>query len=428
MFPKLIPALVEAREMTSSFSSDNFSSQSRVLLTDVGSNVDLKMPVVSAPGRRPGSIGLVGSAVHVRLLDQSVLILGGSGVPPTWAQVNAQGNSSGGDIIVTGALEMNAVQPTPNDPIDVLTLSSTNVVPVGTNAPAGSLVYNSADGSLYLRSTGSWIALGAASQTWAASLSLGATSGGTNPVISDSGQIVFDDGIRLGQSSSLAGNTSASGVSIGGGATAQGAFSVAIGANASAPVLNTVAIGPGAIAPAQNTIQMGPATMDTIFGRYIATTITEGGRMSRAVGGPGGIASSSGTYSVLPVPYDTVEYNNVRPNSGFVSYVTAGSVIVNIPNNARVLVNSVIYGAFSADVLLGYMRSRINWENNGVPRYVDEITGSISALTGTWVLSNHASFTAGSTGAQTVRIEISNDGTGQTYVPIGYYIEVIRVS
>lgn len=59
---------------------------------------DLKMPLLNAafqPSHSPGSIGLFSDKVYVRLLNQTVIELGGAGGVGTWAQVLVNGNLSG---------------------------------------------------------------------------------------------------------------------------------------------------------------------------------------------------------------------------------------------------------------------------------------------------------------------------------------------
>ncbi len=90
---------------------------------------DLKMPLlVGQPGRRPGDMCLddVAGSVKVRRGDQSILILGGAGGAPTWAQVIAAGNSSGANIVVNGNISMTTGFPTISTTGAALTLAPGN--------------------------------------------------------------------------------------------------------------------------------------------------------------------------------------------------------------------------------------------------------------------------------------------------------------
>lgn len=444
--------------------AENFSIQTQALLTDVGATTDLKLPVSAAPGRRPGSMGLVGASVQVRLLDQTVLTLGGVGPTPTLQQVTTAGNTTNVGIVSSAAINMTGTNGT-NDPTNVLTLPSTTVIPTGTSAFAGSLVYNTSNQTLYLRDGPGWIAIDtAAAATWAAVLASGATSGGTNPIVSTTDQLVFDNAIRIGQVGSLAGAVAAStiaigptattagqpgGIAIGSGASVSAGPAIAIGISAIASGINSVslgfganaafaksmAIGSGSVAPSVNVIQLGDATTDTVHGRYIATPITEGARISGA--GPSGAIPNIGTFFTLPAPYDTVVYENIRPNSGFLSYVSAGSVLVTLPNSGYFTVNSLVSGGWNtggAQTGNGYLRSRLVWGDNGVDKNINSVFNTITdngaATTTTWAFTNScAGFQTGAVGTQTVRVEIAVDSTlGKGFVPVQYFIEIIRIS
>lgn len=443
--------------------AENFSFQSLILGSDVRGSTNLKLPVVSAPARIPGSAGLVGTTVQVRLLDQTILTLGGA--TPTWAQTVAQGNSSGGSIIVNGGLFMSTSQPVPTNPTNILTVSTTTAIPVGTSSPVGSLVFSTADGQLYVRTGGAWSAVATGAQTWGSSLLAGSSSNGTNPRISSTDQIVYDGGIRLGFTGTPAGAAPVNTIAIGGSATSTGSGSTSIGSSASsaggstaigvnavasgtssyafgtgaqATFANSAAIGTGAIAPAADVVQICSPTSDAVFGRYIATSITEGGKLRGLVGGAG--IPADGNYHVIPGAYTTVDYNAVRPGStypGFLAYATANNNFVVVPNNARVVVNSFVLGGWTGlggQVQgSGYLSSKLVLSDNGVQLVETETVGGIIgnaiAVTTSWMFSNTAVFKAGATGPQTIRVEIKMDNTiTSDFLPVSAFIEVIRIS
>lgn len=445
--------------------TENIAFQSQILGTNVGGLSDLKMPLVPTPGRTPGSTGLVGSTVQVRLLDQTILILGGPQIPPTWAETVAQGNSSGGSIIVNGGLTMSTSQPVSTNPTNVLTVATTTAIPTGTSAPVGSLIFSTSNGQLYIRTGGGWSIVNAGSPTWAVSLIAGASSGGTNPRISSTDQILYDGGIRLGFNGTPAGTAPVGTIAIGGAATSTGTGSASIGSGASsagggtaigvnavatgtssyafgtgaqATFNNSTAIGTGAIAPAADVVQICSPTSDAVFGRYIATSITEGGRLFGLVGGSP--MTADGNYHVVPGAYTTVDYNSVRPGStypGFAAYATANNNFVVVPNNARVAVTSLVAGGWTGlggQVQgTGYLKSQLVLSDNGVPKTENEnigaIVGNSIGVTTSWTFSNTAIFKSGSSGTQTIRVEINMDSTiTSDFLPVVAFIEVIRIS
>lgn len=440
---------------------ENFTNQNLVSVTTVGGLIDLRMPVVATPARTPGSFGLVNSEVHVRLRDQSILILSATPPTPNLQQVTTAGNSTTLGINVGGHLNMTATNLT-NDPTDVLTVASTAVppTPVGGSAFVGSLVYCTTDFTLYLRDNAGWVALDTTTvSNWAAVLAAGSASGGTNPTISAGDQLLHASAIQIGQTGAITsaaantiaigrlattstaaagsislGNNSAvtfgPGIAVGSNATSSGVNSQAFGISSSAAFDGSTAIGYQAVTSLANTIQMGSASTDTLFGRYISTGITEGGRVSYGPPSPPlGSIINNDTFVNLPTAYDTVNWENIRPGSGFVSYVAAGNVLVNLPNNGYFAIHSVVTGIWSADPGNGPVKSRLLWNDNGTPKNLDILSASPGGGNLSWTFTNSATFKSGSVGAQTVEVEISiGVAVAATFTPSDYFIEVVRIS
>lgn len=442
--------------------AENIAFQNSLSATTVGGTADLRMPVAATPARTPGSIGLVGSTVQVRLADQTILTLGGAAPTPNLQQVTAAGNSTTLGINVGGFINMTGTNLT-NDPTDVLTVASTSVIPSGTSAFLGSLVYCTSNFTLYLRDNTGWIALDtSAASDWASVLATGSTSGGTDPTISSGDQLLYANAIRIGQvgatasaavntmsigalsstsagaSGSIAiGNnavvTAGPGIAVGFNATSSAVNSQAFGISSSAAFDQSTAIGYQAVTTLANTIKMGNATTDTLFGRYISTVITEGARAAHDPLAPvGGAINNNDVFVNLPQPYGIIEWENIRPGSGFASYAAVGSVLITLPNDAYFSVHSLVTGAWSGVPNVGPVKSRLVWTDNGVQKNVDAFSSSVtgtSPISLAWSFPNSATLKTGTTGAQTLEVEIAiGVDVGVTYTPTQYYMEVIRIS
>lgn len=248
--------------------AENSRLQPSVLLVDGSFSGGLKMPLLNAafsPGRRPGDFGLYSDKVYVRLLNQTVIELGGGGggIPP-WSSVLAVGANSGAtnpiidagfQIIYGSGIRIGGNNNSAGG------ASTTGIAIGGLNGAAGSGAV--AVGTQSNAAADETTALG----HLAVATALNATAVGSNSQATGTSSLALGYASSAGNNNSIAigtaGAPAISGIAIGLNASASGDFGVAVGDSALASDLDSVAIGTQANAVQSQSIAIGKNSLAT---------------------------------------------------------------------------------------------------------------------------------------------------------------------
>lgn len=298
-----------------------------------------------------------------------------------------------------------------------LTLTGTPGVPTRLTVPEGSLSFNNDNKLIYVFNGTAWIPTGGG-ETWAQTLQLGNTSGNFTPTITDSQQILYTGGIRIGGGNQAATVSAASDLAIGYQAAAGGGLSTAVGyqANASSAEGGNAAFGPAAVATGEDSAAFGATStasgalsvaLGPVASAYAQQSVALGNGATVAVGhiGSSAIGENAQTTAAAQIRLgdesDTVSIPgnlDVEGNSTFQGTVT---VVGNFaaPVVAAPPVAAAIDGSMKVETTADrlYFRSSGTWIESGTVLSVGlgapaefTVSGSPVTTTGTLTLTKAA--------------------------------------